>query len=185
MIYLIRHGLDDERFIGGYSNVGLTEEGINQIHNSSIWLKENIKNINKIYTSDITRAIQSAEIINSYLNLEIEKTKELRELDKGLLTGLDREIAKIKYPDFIKVKEINKKYPQGESMLDLYKRIKIFLTNINKYDNNLLVTHRGVINMLYVLLNNNELTMDKERYHVEHASIHELNLKKKIIRRIK
>lgn len=185
MIYLIRHGLDDERFIGGYSNVGLTKEGINQIHKSSIWLKENVRNINKIYTSDVKRAIQSAQIINSYFNLEIETTDTLRELDKGLLNGLDKEIAKTNYPDYIEVNNINIKYPDGESMLDLYNRIKKLLDTINNYDNSLIITHRGVINMIYILLNNDELTMDKEKYNVTHASVHELNLEKKMIRRIK
>lgn len=185
MIYLIRHGLDDESFIGGYSNVGLTDEGIKQVHDSSLWLKESKININKIYTSDIKRAIESTEIINNYFNLEIEKITELRELDKGLLNGMDKEIAKINYPDYIEVNDINIKYPNGESMLDLYKRIKLFLDNINKYDNSLLVTHRGVINMLYILLNNDEITMNKEKYEVIHASIHELNLEKRKIRRIK
>lgn len=185
MIYLIRHGLDDERFIGGYSNVGLIDEGIKQMNETGIWLKEKIKDVNKIYTSDIKRAIQSAEIINSYLNLKIEITDILRELDKGLLNGLDKEIAKISYPDYIKVNNINIKYPDGESMLDLYNRIKKLLDTINNYDNSLIITHRGVINMIYILLNNDELTMDKEKYNVTHASVHELNLEKKLIRRIK
>jgi len=185
MIYLIRHGLDDESFIGGYSNVGLTKKGINQVHESSLWLKENKININKIYTSDIKRAIESTEIINSYFNLDIEIIKNLRELDKGLLNGMDKEVAKINYPDYIEVNDINIKYPNGESMLDLYKRIKLFLDKIDKYDNSLLVTHRGVINMIYTLLNNDELTLNKERYGVIHASVHELNLENKKIRRVK
>lgn len=185
MIYLIRHGLDDETFIGGYSNIGLTEEGKNQIQESSIWLKNNIKNINKIYTSDVKRAIESSEIINKYFNLQIETTKDLRELDKGLLNGMDKKEAFKFYPKYINVTSINKKYPNGESMVDLYKRIKLLLSNIDRYENCLLVTHRGVINMIYVLLNNDELTMNKERYNVTHSSIHELDLERKKIRRIK
>ena len=31
MIYLMRHGLDDERFIGGYSNNHLTNEGVRSV----------------------------------------------------------------------------------------------------------------------------------------------------------
>ena len=61
-------------------------------------------------------------------------------------------------------------------MKDLYERIKKI--DFNKYDNSIIVTHRGVINMLYVLLNNDELTMDKEKYGVIHASIHKLENKK-------
>lgn len=185
MIYLLRHGLDDESFIGGYSNIGLIEEGKIQINESGLWLKENIKGIKKIYTSDINRAIESSEIINKYFNFEIETTKNLRELDKGLLNGMSKEKAKKIYPDYIEVKNINKKYPEGESMLDLYERIKLFLENIDEFDESLLVTHRGVINMIYVILNNDNLTMDKEKYNVTHSSIHELDLEKRKIRRIK
>lgn len=185
MIYFIRHGLDDENFIGGYSDIELTKEGIKQIHDSSLWLKENNIIFNKIYTSDIKRAIESARIINDYFNLEIEVIKDLRELDKGLLNGMDKELAKIKYPNYIDINDINIKYPNGESMIDLYKRIKLLLDKIDKYDNSLLVTHRGVINMIYILLNNDELTLNKKKYGVTHATVHELNLQNKKIRRIK
>ena len=183
MIYLIRHGLDDETFIGGYSNVGLTDIGKKQIEESVLFIKENNLNINKIYSSDIKRAIESANIISNILNININLNKELREQDKGLLNGIKKDIAKEKYPNYINVNSIYTKYPNGESLLDLYKRIKIFLESVNKYDNSLLVTHRGVINMIYYLLNNDQLNMNKEKYNVEHASIHELNINK--IRRIK
>lgn len=185
MIYLVRHGLDDESYIGGHSNVDLTEIGIKQVENTGLWLKENNIKVSKIYTSDIKRAVATSNIIGKILNLDIIKTSELRELDKGLLTGLKKEVTINKYPEYIKVNRIDVKYPNGESMLDLYKRMKLLLKNIDKYDNSLLVTHRGVINMIYVLLNNDELTMDKEKYDVEHASVHELNLEKRKIRRIK
>ena len=185
MIYLVRHGLDDESYIGGHSNIDLTNVGINQAKETGVWLKENNIKVSKIYTSDIKRAITTSNIIGGILNLNIIKTSELRELDKGLLTGLRKEIAKDKFPEYINVDKIDVRYPGGESMLDLYNRIKILLKNIDKYDNSLLVTHRGVINMIYVLLNNDELTMNKEKYGVEHASVHELNLEKRKIRRIK
>ncbi len=185
MIYLLRHGLDDESFIGGYSNVGLIPEGKIQVNSSAKWLKENITRINRIYSSDVKRAIESAEIVNHYLKLDIEYTRDLRELNKGLLNGMPKSEAELLYPDYIDVKDIHLKYPSGESMLDLYKRIKIFLDNISKYDDSLLVTHRGVINMIYTLLNNDILSMDKKRYNVVHASIHELDLEKNKIRRIK
>ena len=185
MIYLVRHGLDDESYVGGHSNIDLTEIGVKQVENTGLWLKENDIKVSRIYTSDIKRAVTTSYIIGRILNLNIIKTSELRELDKGLLTGLKKEVAMNKYPEYIKVNRIDVKYPNGESMLDLYKRIKVLLKNIDKYDNSLLVTHRGVINMIYVLLNGDELTMDKEKYGVEHASIHELNLEKRKIRKIK
>ena len=75
------------------------------------------------------------------------------------------------------------KYPNGESMLDLYNRMKIYLNSF-KEDNVLLITHRGVINMFYYILNDVNLDMDKEKFNVLHGSIHEMDKNKKLIRRI-
>ena len=94
MIYLVRHGLDDENYIGGYSDITLIEEGIKQANVAGLWLKENIKGIKKVYTSDVKRALQTSKIINNYLNIDIYLKKELRELDKGLLNGMNKEKAK-------------------------------------------------------------------------------------------
>lgn len=185
MIYLVRHGLDDENYIGGYSDITLIEEGIKQANAAGLWLKENVKDINMIYTSDVKRAIQTSKIINTYLGINIQLKKELRELDKGTLNGMDKEQAKIIYPEYMQNIDINTKYPNGESMVELYERIKKLFTELKDFDNSLLVTHRGVINMLYVFLNNDELTMNKEKYNVTHGSIHELDLDKMVIKRIK
>lgn len=185
MIYLVRHGLDDESYIGGHSNIDLTEVGIKQVEDTGIWIKKNNIDVSRIYTSDIQRAVTTSSIIGEILNLEVIKTSKLRELDKGLLTGLKKEMAMNLYSEYINVDKINVRYPEGESMLDLYNRIKLLLKNIDEYDNSLLITHRGVINMIYVILNNDKLTMNKEKYRVEHASVHELNLEKRKIRRIK
>lgn len=185
MIYFVRHGLDDEKYIGGYSQAGLIDEGIQQMNVTAAWLLKNVSNINSIYSSDINRAIQSANIINGYLKKEVFIISDLRELNKGVLNGCLKEIAKVKYPEYMDVTDIDFRYPDGESLVDLYNRIKIFLNDIDNYDNCILVTHRGVINMIYTLLNNEELTMNKEKYNVTHASVHEMDLVKRKIRRVK
>lgn len=58
MIYLLRHGLDDETKIGGYSNVSLTDEGIIKTKEARSFIEENI-NFNKIISSDVKRAVQT------------------------------------------------------------------------------------------------------------------------------
>lgn len=69
-------------------------------------------------------------------------------------------------------------------MIDLYKRMWCFLEKIKLYDDVLLVTHRGVINMFYYILLDEKLDMNKEKFNVSHASIHEMDIEKKLIRRI-
>lgn len=185
MIYFLRHGLDDERYVGGWSDVGLIEEGIKQVEQSALFIKNQIV-INKIYSSDIRRAVESALIVSNSINVPIIYDRDLRELDKGELTGMLSIEAVIKYSEFYKDITTTSKYPNGESMVELYERSKILLEKLisGNYDNSLLVTHRGIINMLYYILNNIELDMDKKRFGVTHASVHELDVKKKVIRRI-
>lgn len=185
MIYLIRHGMDDERFIGGYSEVGLTDVGVIQIEEVGKWIIEQGFDIRNIYTSDIVRAIESARIVNKYLNLNICIDNKLREQNKGLLNGMDRLVAYDIYSEYVNTSDVNLRYPEGESLMDLYLRIKDLLLDISKYDNSLLFTHRGVINMIYYLTNDMVLDMNKGRYNVLHGSVHELDVEKLKIRRIR
>ena len=183
MIYLLRHGLDDENYIGGWSDVDLVEEGIKQIERSRNFISKNLS-IKRIISSDIKRTQTTARIVNKNLNLPIELDSRLRELDKGNLTGLLKENLDINTKNFIRNITINDKYPNGESMISFYKRIKKLLPKLKEYDDTLLITHRGVINMIYYYLENIELDMNKERFKVTHGSIHELDLDRKLIRRI-
>ena len=185
MIYLVRHGLHDEGFIGGYSDVGLTDIGVKQINDVGKWLLQYDFDIRKIYSSDIKRALQSAEIICKYLNLDIFIDVGLREQDKGFLNGMRREDALILYPEYVKLDDVNVRYPDGESLWDLYIRVKKLLKNISIYDYSLIVTHRGVINILYYLTLGDDLDMNKEKYNVCHASVHEFDVCKSRIRRIR
>lgn len=184
MIYLMRHGLDDESFIGGHSDVPLVPEGVNSIISARNFIVNNNLVINKIFTSDILRSRQTADIVNSKLNVSIEESKYLRELDKGLLNGMNLEFAKKYYSEYINLKDIYKKYPEGESLSDFYNRILYYFHDILKEDNSLIITHRGVINMIYYILTNTKLDYNKTRFNVTHSSIHEYNKELKKIKRI-
>ncbi len=188
MIYLLRHGLDDENFIGGWSEVDLVPEGIEQVNNTlDKMIKEGIQ-IDKIIVSDVLRAKTTAELVLSkYPNLDrYEVNTMFREQNKGILNGMPIDVADKEYPEYRgKNVQIDTIYPEGESLLDLYKRIKENLNEILALDDNtLIVTHRGVINMLYFILNNVELNMDKKQFGVTHASLHELDKKVLSIRKV-
>ena len=57
-------------------------------------------NIKRIISSDIKRARETTGIVNEVLGLPIEYDKRFRELDKGLLTGMEVIKAKEEYPEF-------------------------------------------------------------------------------------
>lgn len=69
--------------------------------------------------------------------------------------------------------------------MDLYRRMKESIEYMNQLtDQTLIVTHRGVINMVYYILNNIPLDMDKKKFAVTHASLHEYNKNNKSIRKV-
>lgn len=188
MIYLLRHGLDDERFIGGWSDVDLLPEGIEQVNNTLDKMKSLGISVEKILVSDVLRAKTTADLVLAkYSSISSYEVNTIfNEQNKGLLNGMPVEIADRDYPKYRgKNVQIDTVYPEGESLLDLYKRIKECLNEILSLDDNtLIVTHRGVINMLYFILNEQELDMDKKQFGVTHASLHELNKKEKSIRKV-
>jgi len=183
-IYLLRHGLDDETRIGGWSDVGLIEEGIIQVKKAKDFLEKENFPITKIYHSGVTRALETANIINELYKLELIELPDLKKLNKGELNGMDVNLANKLYPEFKDLNDINKIYPNGESFTGFHKRVKSFINNIDEYESSLFITHRGFINQLYFVLNNIPINLDKKQFNVTHASIHELDLNTKTIRRI-
>lgn len=104
VIYVVRHGqaeLNVKHTIGGTLEPNLlTSEGRKQ----ALKLAENLKNIqiDKVYSSDLSRAKQTAEIIASKIALPVAINKLLRERSWGSLQGKTFEEAKKIYPEAFK-----------------------------------------------------------------------------------
>lgn len=87
-IYIIRHGetRKDRVFnLDGYPDGELTETGLRQAHITGKHLSK--IRFNAIYSSDLKRAVQTAEIISSYQQeLQLEIDKQIREIHMGVFT---------------------------------------------------------------------------------------------------
>ncbi|MEG2256504.1 MAG: histidine phosphatase family protein, partial [Cetobacterium sp.] len=105
----------------------------------------------KIYTSDLKRAKETAEIIN-YKNMDMILTEDLREINFGIFEGYKYEELLEKYPIEVKKSQDdwkNYNYETGESVLQLQKRAINFIEKeLDLYKNTVLVTHWGVINTI-------------------------------------
>lgn len=120
-LYLIRHGRQNSTLCN--VDVGLSEEGYMQAE----LLRERIKRypIDALYSSNLIRARQTAEIINEALRLPHEIREELREISFGLLEGNSEEYNEEHFHAF---KEEQKKliddvsYPGGENGTSVYER---------------------------------------------------------------
>ena len=159
--YILRHGKDDNTVRGGWSNAPLTEEGVSEVKALADKLSlDPTLNICKIFSSDLLRAKQTAEIISSKLNIEIQYLQEFREVNNGVLAGMKNDIAKEKYPNlFWNTLEWDERYPDGESPREFFERIKQawdkFKSCVSLLQGNvLLITHGGVINAIHCIENN-------------------------------
>jgi len=160
-IYLVRHGRtdwNDKRLIMGQTDRSLTKDGISK---AEILAKElaNIK-LDKVYSSDLLRAKQTAQIIAGKHKLIVETSKSLRERYYAHLEGKHR--SKLKEIDdalslLSKDKRFSyKHHPDIESMEELMDRFLKFLRTIsleNLGKTILVVSHGGPMWIFLSLLN--------------------------------
>lgn len=151
-IILIRHGEEEkvksDNLEYQTKESILTKKGIEQAERLALRL--NKESITKIYTSDIKRALQTTEIINKELNVEIKLDKKLRERNIGELEKYGdnwrKEFNKLKEIELAKGVLLNNIRPaKGENLYDFRERIKSFLSELSKEKGVILVSaHEGV-----------------------------------------
>ena len=160
-IYVIRHGKTRWNELGkiqGRTDIELNDTGKNQA--TKIRKKIEELNIDVIISSNLTRAIQTAQIINKNMNLPIMIDERIIERNYGDLEGMDKHNF-----DFSEFWDWNTdvKYKNAETMQELFKRLRDFFEDIKvKYNdkNVLLVTHGGTIRAINYIMNPN-LTLEQ------------------------
>ncbi len=154
MIYLIRHGQTDwnlDRRLQGQTDIPLNNNGKEQAEEAA---KEIVDlKIDRIISSDLSRAKETAEIINKKIRKEITFDKRLREVNYGDYEG--KLIETIKDEDW-DVFNQNPEKKNGESRKHVYERVKSFLQEINEEENVLVVTHGGALRMMLYYAGNKD-----------------------------
>jgi broad specificity phosphatase PhoE len=171
-VYLIRHGLTElnkKHLINGHLEDGLAPEGIEQAKIAAPLIPKSIKHI---YASSLLRTKQTAELLNSELKVPISLHDELKEVNFGLLNGTD-------FTDEVKKKHRSLQYDwrsqNGESVDDVKDRVLKILREIKAASRDgeaLIVTHGGVIRMVYFLEHGTQMDM------IDNASLHSFDLDK-------
>ncbi|OLE54288.1 MAG: hypothetical protein AUG51_09035 [Acidobacteria bacterium 13_1_20CM_3_53_8] len=99
-ILLIRHGQSEgnaEHRFGGHTATPLSERGRRQAEATARALA--YERISAIYSSDLLRAVETAEPLARVANLTIEQTDAFRERSVGVMEGLTFEEAAEQYPE--------------------------------------------------------------------------------------
>ena len=105
----------------------------------------------ELYTSPLTRALETAQIIFKTVGVAPKPLRELEEADAGELEGLTREEMRRRYPEFVKrwaEDSGTAQMPGGESLLQVQERAWWAITEImQKHPNDTVVavTHNFTI----------------------------------------
>lgn len=148
-IYLIRHGRQNSPLCN--VNVPLASEGRRQAE----LLAERLSSvpIKAVWSSDLIRAVETAEIAGRIWNVPHVIRPGIREISFGDMEGLsDEEIAE-KFGTFLAEKKKMERdipYPGGECAEEVVQRALPVLMEITRqdYDHVAVVTHGGVIRSL-------------------------------------
>lgn len=160
-VSLIRHGETDWNVSGrwqGQAAVPLNENGRQQAALLGEHLRPSAHEITAIFTSDSSRAVQTAELITTHIGQPIQLDHRLREIDLGEWQGMTNEeveawdIERVKY---VRSDSFNIPRPGGESFSQVADRALAAIQEyVAQHPNGhiLVVSHGGTIRSVLVRL---------------------------------
>ncbi|RMG01312.1 MAG: alpha-ribazole phosphatase [Nitrospirae bacterium] len=156
-LYIIRHGHTvngDEKRYKGHIDVPLSEIGKKQAYALGKWIKDKGLIPHLIFSSDLSRAVETARIIGEQFGMSPQIDTALRERSFGLWEGMSFEEIEKGFPEeFGRWKEDPFEYhpPEGESTRDVKERVEGFLTKrMDEFKGKrvFIVSHGGVNRVL-------------------------------------
>jgi len=148
-VILIRHGQAEHQLydqFGGWSGVKLTELSIKQAQAVADRLKMKLKEHYTLFSSDLNRAKQTAEIIHKKLETPITYSKELREHNPGIVSGMSRKEADQHLLEMTEPYIDSLTYPGAETFREFYNRVAGYMKKLDeKEEQALIVSHGGTI----------------------------------------
>jgi broad specificity phosphatase PhoE len=124
-LILVRHGETDwnrENRFQGHADPPLNDLGRRQ----SAELAETLarERVDRVYTSPLRRASETAGILGGRLGLEAEPVEELREIDVGAWSGLTRDDIAERFPEaWARWQDGDHEYDGGETYAELGGRV--------------------------------------------------------------
>ena len=151
-VILVRHGQTDwnqEGIFRGRIDVELNAEGIQQAR--TIGEKLSKIAVDGIYSSPLSRAMETSEIIASFRNRAVQVLDELTDIDFGKWQGLSQPEAKERYPQIYTTWERRPekvKIPDAETLDDVRIRVINGLNSIlsDQPDGTVIVISHGLVN---------------------------------------
>jgi len=178
-LLLIRHGEsvgNAEHRLQGQADFALTERGQAQAHALARRLQGEGWALAAVYSSDLRRATETAQILAAHLDLPLTLDARLREHHVGVLTGIVWQEIESRYPELWTGLHSAEwaPIPEGEKSEAFHARLAATLTDIQARHEDgeavAVVSHGGSLGMMLVHL----LGLDPQRpipFHFGNASL--------------
>lgn len=156
MLWLVRHGetsWNAEGRVQGQADVPLSAVGRAQARSIAALISG--RQFDVLYSSDLQRAVQTAQPAARMLGLPVRLDPRLRERHYGMFETLTYADAKLRYPEEyarFKAHDPEFDFRSGESLRAFYERSVGCLASIARRDDGkevLVFTHGGVLDMAY------------------------------------
>ncbi len=159
-LLIIRHGQSEADLLEvheGRADFPLTELGILQATHMADYVAKNYPP-DVILASPLKRASGTAQVLQQKIGCDLKYEEDLMEFNNGVLAGLSRKEAAIKYPLPKGGRPVHIPIPDGESELEFrYRAEQIahkILHDYQDYERVAIVSHGGLIsNFIKALLN--------------------------------
>lgn len=171
-LYFIRHGetsLNRDNKIRGWKDIPLDEQGKQEAHHLADYFKEH--DVVKIYTSDLTRAHDTATVISEAVHAPVFADKNWRPWHLGNWSG--ESVTKV-LPDMLAcVKDEAKCPPDGEPFSRFRQRVTKALLDVQREAARsdgecfLIVTHVRNIRMILGILDHGPHSPEANEYILE------------------
>lgn len=179
ILYLVRHGETEWNRNGrwqGHADIPLTEDGRQQARAlAARLLVENIR-VDRVYTSDLSRASETAAIVADVIGREAVALPDLREIDIGGWSGLTRAEIVDRFPGAFQTVF---HAPDGETHAAFVRRIVdavLGLIERHPGEHIMLVTHGGSVRSLLGYVFERQRRPDQSVPLIGNTSITELRL---------
>ena len=135
--------------VGGWTDTPLTELGKRQAHHVAMRLQNhNCIEAFSLYSSEMLRAYETAQIIGDMLKKQITESRKLREMNLGSATGKTRKwFDKNHIPLPPHGKLDHRMLDDAETIREHFTRITRYLESLanQKVENAIIVTHGGAV----------------------------------------
>lgn len=152
----VRHGETEWNQIGKYqgqTDIPLNSIGLMQAEKTAERLAN--ESIQAIYSSDLARALQTAQIIADKHNLSVNPSKGLREFNFGIWEGKTYQEINRENPELLKLwmeEPENLRIPEAETFPELNKRGMLVINELllkHSEETILVVTHGGLLSTIF------------------------------------